>query len=593
MALQDDLLNPIPGESPGGTDVRYEPIFDKIKEARREDEDIPQGDWATERKTADWPQVVSLATDVLTTKSKDLQVASWLTEALLHREGFAGLRTGLVVLTGLVENFWDTLYPEIDDGDVEMRAGPLDWVGRKLTIPVLRIPIDKAGNSALQIKESRTIPTEEGAAETPEKRAARDAAIADGKPTQESVEAGFGSTPKAWFKTVVAEIDACLAALKTLDAAAEAKFGRDAPGFAPLRDTLTEVHRMATQSLKRKLELDPDPIEVAPVMEGSADGSAGDGSGSSTGAGGALSAEPTSREDAAARIVSAARFIRQNDPHNPASYMLLRGFRWGELRVSGTGVDPKLLDAPPTAVRTRLKGLLLDAKWRDLLETAEGVMGTPQGRGWMDLQRYALTACEALGNEFDAVASAMRGALKSLLMDLPQLLEMTLMDDTPTANAETRAWLDARILMGEQPTPRQPRSSVEISASDLLPGRDPFSLANAEVRAGHADKAISMLMREVARQKTSRARFLSQVQLAHVMVDSGHDAVAMPVLEQLVAAIEAHKLEDWEAGDVVAAPLALMYRALERLSGDEAVRQGLYLRICRLDPLQAISFTPQ
>jgi type VI secretion system protein ImpA len=100
-----------------------------------------------------------------------------------------------------------------------------------------------------------------------------------------------------------------------------------------------------------------------------------------------------------------------------------------------------------------------------------------------------------------------------------------------------------------------------------------------------------MLMRDVARQKTSRARFLSQVQLAHVMVDAGHDAVAMPVLEQLLEAIETHKLEDWEAGDVVAAPLALMYRAIERTTGDESARQALYLRICRLDPLQAISFT--
>jgi type VI secretion system protein ImpA len=99
-------------------------------------------------------------------------------------------------------------------------------------------------------------------------------------------------------------------------------------------------------------------------------------------------------------------------------------------------------------------------------------------------------------------------------------------------------------------------------------------------------------MREAGREKTSRGRFLIQAQLAKVMVDAGHDNVALPVLEQLIADIESHKLEEWEAGEMVAAPMALMYRVLEKTEGDAGTRQSLYLRICRLDPIQAISFTP-
>ena len=91
--------------------------------------------------------------------------------------------------------------------------------------------------------------------------------------------------------------------------------------------------------------------------------------------------EAVDREDATSRIVAAARFLRRTEPRNPASYLLLRGFRWGEVRANGGNPDPRLLEAPSTQVRTHLKGLLLEAKWAQLLESAEGVMATASGSG--------------------------------------------------------------------------------------------------------------------------------------------------------------------------------------------------------------------
>src|SRR5207302_1846366 len=210
--------------------------------------------------------------------------------------------------------------------------------------------------------------------------------------------------------------------------------GDDAPSYTELQKALTDVGDVAHKLLDKKLAVDPDPPELAAA------------GGQSAGAGGAggpqtLAAEPTSVDDAGARIASAARFLRHADPRNPAPYLVLRGFRWGELRARGGDVDPKLLTAPPTQVRTHLKGLLLDGKWPELLDAGEDVMATPLGRGWLDLQRYELTACAQLGTEYDLVVMALRGALVGLLRDVPRLPDLTLMDDTPTANAETRAWL--------------------------------------------------------------------------------------------------------------------------------------------------------
>lgn len=113
MPLRDDLLNAIPGENPCGENLRYAAVYDKIKEARREDDVVPQGDWQIALKAADYPSVIKLAGEALATKSKDLQIAVWLTEALIKTESFAGLRAGLDFIGGLIKNFWDGLYPKL------------------------------------------------------------------------------------------------------------------------------------------------------------------------------------------------------------------------------------------------------------------------------------------------------------------------------------------------------------------------------------------------------------------------------------------------------------------------------------------------
>src|SRR5215469_3508526 len=121
MPFPDDLLNPIEGPNPSGVSLRYDPLYIKITEARREENQPPPGMTERDRKIADNPLVIKLATDALTSKTKDLQLAAWLTEALLKQKGFGGLNDGLIFCEGLIERFWDTVYPELEDGDAELR----------------------------------------------------------------------------------------------------------------------------------------------------------------------------------------------------------------------------------------------------------------------------------------------------------------------------------------------------------------------------------------------------------------------------------------------------------------------------------------
>jgi len=69
-----------------------------------------------------------------------------------------------------------------------------------------------------------------------------------------------------------------------------------------------------------------------------------------------------------------------------------------------------------------------------------------------------------------------------------------------------------------------------------------------EVRAGQPQKGIELLMREADQEKSSRARFLRRSEAAQIMVDTGLEAVALPMLKELLEQIEAHKLEDWRRG---------------------------------------------
>jgi len=585
MPLQtSELLQPIPGDNPGGSDIRYEPIFDKIKQARIEEDDLPTGDWTRERKTADFAQVIKLSTEVLTKQSKDLQVAAWLTEALLKREGIGGLKSGLELLGSLLTEFWDHLYPEIDDDDLEFRVAPLVWVAQYLENPIRLIPIDVQGHTIFDYRDAQAVGYEEDA-DSYEKKDARKAALDSGKISAEVFDAAYAATSKAWYKHLIADIDGSVAASRNLEKVSDEKFLDIAPRFEPLRTALNEVRQTASQLLAKRLETDPDPIEAVPVAEIVVGGGE-----QPAETGGTLSATPRSRSDAEARVAAAARYLRAERRTDPSPYLLLRGFRWGELRVDGGRVEPRLLVAPPTELRSKLRTMLLDGRWAELLDAGEDVMATPYGRGWLDLQRYVLTACANLGSDYDNVANSIRGALQSLIADLPQLPTLMLMDDTPTANPETYRWLREVANASESSGSGEGPATTATSRSG---GRSAYDRAMERVRAGEPDRAIEMLIQMAAQERSSRERFLRRSEAASIMVDSGREAVAMPILEQLVQEIDNHSLEAWESGETVARPLGLLYRCIRRVEGDSSTSQSLYLRICRLDPLQAIRLDGQ
>lgn len=590
MPLPENLLSPIPGPSPSGENLYYSALYDKIKEARREEEEISQGEWQRDIKKADYSQVIKLTTGALASQSKDLQLAAWLTEALLQREGIAGLADGLNLLRGLLEGFWDTLYPELEDGDAEFRATPLEWIGSRLDQAVKSVPLTRNGLNWFQYKESRTVPYEADCAENEVKRGAREAAIEDGKLTPEEFDEAFASTPADRHSRLLEELDGTLGSLEALGQLCDDRFGDVAPNFSPLRGAVEEV-KQTVRILLGKLGTPQPEVEPAAVVEEAAETvEAPSEQAVAPRARRQVAAEPASQEEAYNRVTALAQYLRRESPYSPVAYLLLRALRWGELRNNGTALDSSLLEAPATELRQRIKQLAQEGQWEGLLETAETAMGSSCGRAWLDLQRYVVRACQELGSWYEPIAVAVQAELRSLLQDFPQLPDLTLIDDTPVANPDTQAWLKEIL----QPPPESPAPLpvVEKTAppeEQESPTVDAYELAVQAMRSNRPEEAIEILSLEIAQVRSGRLRFQRKIQLAQVCMASGHEAIAYPILEELAGEIEQRNLEDWEAPDMLAHPLALLLKCMAKLDTSAEEKRRIYGRICRLDPLQALS----
>ena len=572
----EEFLQPISDEAPAGYDVRYEVVYDEIRDGR------DANPLADPPKVPDFRTVRKAAEDVLKTQCKHLQVAAWLMEAWIDEEGLPGLVAGIDLQRRLLEDFWETVFPEIDEGDLEYRVAPLEWVAGKYLGPTIQtVPLTLSGLTIIEFQQSRSVGYEEELDGDYEKTQARNAEIEGGKMPPEEFDKAVDDSPKAFYKKMMADMAAALSAMDRLEALTDEQFGNLGPSFRPLRGSVDVLQRVVKPILDKKLEQDPDPIEVVSVDAVDLGDPGSDGGG--------VPLDPVSKDDAGRRIAAAAKFLRQADPHDPASYLMVRGFRWGELRKGGGAVEPRMLAAPPTQIRTQLKSLLLDQKWPELLETAEGIMASPYGRGWLDLQRYIFTAVDGLGPDFEVVRGALKGALRSLLIDLPSLVDLTLMDDTSTANRETQVWLREEGLMGPLTEEELEQREGGASSAPVL-GRDVSDRARERVRAGQAEKAIEMLMHAADQEASPRGRSLRRAEAAAVMVDHGLAPVAMPILRDIMGQVEDHRLEEWEASEAIAVVMATLYRCIDRTGGDESEKEELYLRVCRLDPMQAIHF---
>ncbi|HAG95342.1 MAG TPA: type VI secretion system protein TssA [Gammaproteobacteria bacterium] len=335
----DELLQPISADSPQGSDIREDSsptsLYYQIKDARNaaraaERASLFDPDEAS-NVLNEWRPILDLAPTILKENSKDLEVASWLLEALIRFHDFPGLRDGIQLTRGLVDQYWDGLYPEPDEDGIETKVAPLAGLNGDSGEGTLLAPM----RNALITTESSV-----GAFSYWQYQQARDAAkISDPDKRQEkedtlgftlaAIETAVAEASADYYVNLVDDLEQAVADFKAMNDTLREHCKHEAPPYSLILETLEEILRAVRFLAKDKLAA-AAPEEITVTEEASTNGAPATAAPRSTGPSGPIG----SRDDALRRLEEVAQFFRATEPHTPLVTGIERLVRWGRMPMS-------------------------------------------------------------------------------------------------------------------------------------------------------------------------------------------------------------------------------------------------------------------
>jgi type VI secretion system protein ImpA len=319
----DTMLAPIEGDNPVGVNLREDtsgtsPLF-TLGDLRRSAAAAERASMMDDEAAIpeQWGDILEAAPGVLATQSKDLRVACWLIEAATRHHGFAGLRDGFDLVAGLVEQYWDDLYPPIEDS-IEDKTDPiagLNGVGGDgaLIAPIRLLPLTDgmSGQYGLwQYEQANELQK----LNDPGKIKAR---VDAGAISYEKFGQSVLETPASFYAALAEEVQGARDSFARLDALMTEKCGVDAPPTSNISRILEEVAD-AIGVIMRTWNKGPAPgAEPEAEDQASEGGSAGGGAAGAAGGGvGGASGPIRDREQAFKQMLQIAEFFRRTEPQS-------------------------------------------------------------------------------------------------------------------------------------------------------------------------------------------------------------------------------------------------------------------------------------
>ncbi|VVO62820.1 hypothetical protein PS900_00888 [Pseudomonas fluorescens] len=325
------LLQPLSESAPCGEDVSFSEVYDRIREERRADDpSLSQGDWQTELKTANWRSVVELSSNVLSSQSKDLQAAVWLGEALIARHGHSATADVCSLLDGLLEHFWDGLYPPAEGDDLDERASRLAWFNQYATLALRKAPLT-SGEPAMSLNDWQTSREVDNLAR--QNREAWQAAIDEGKPDGETFDQALRKSGRDSVAATLAALEQAQTAHQRLNAQVDARFGKQAPSLAGMGETLGQARQVMLR-VAQSLGLQAPAVTDTPTEESlpptpvtSSPSPVQPTAGTPT----LTSHTLATKQDALRQLKEIAAFFRHSEPHSPVAYLVERAVAWADM----------------------------------------------------------------------------------------------------------------------------------------------------------------------------------------------------------------------------------------------------------------------
>ena len=329
-----NLIRPINANNPCGKDIRLETtahLYYQIKDARTAARNIErqalQG--IAHENSANWSIVQEQAISILERQSKDLEVAVWLTEALLRKYSFAGLKEGLQLLKSLIQNFWNDLFPLPDEDGISTRLASLISLNGEensgtLIVPIAMTPLTQGntiGPFALwqyqQASELLKITD-------PDKQAQR---VASGAITLDYFMKAIAETSATFIESILQDLESCVSEYKTIICLLEEKYDYHAIPCSRIIAELNACIDCLKFTTKNKLISSP----ILEFKNNNFIASANNNFEDDTSL--LNNHEPLNRHNALTALADIANFFRLSEPHSPIPYLLERTIQWSEMSL--------------------------------------------------------------------------------------------------------------------------------------------------------------------------------------------------------------------------------------------------------------------
>ena len=537
MELLDLGIHPISDDKPGGDDARYEPEYDELQA------EIDKLASATAGGEVDWKSVVKLAYVILSTKSKDMKVASYLGVALIHLKEVDGLSTGAKILLDLTTNFWDTMYPA--KKRMRGRFNAVSWwaehVEKYLSEyegPEIAQPVADALSQRLKDLDSALSDASEDA---PMLHQIMDyaARLPVKEPEQQAQEA------------VQQQADAATDAHQAAtDAAVEA--GAQPPPQPVPQPAAQPAPASPTPSAA------PAPVgDIASHEEYRA-----------------------ALKQGLAELSAVADYLLANDPADRVGYRVRRLTAWLPVAALPPNDGGATMIPPPDgADKDSIVHQLESRDFAGALSAAESRVG--QFLFWLDLSRLTAEALDGLGGDYRDALLAVEAETGLFVKRLGGIENLTFSDGTPFADAKTKSWL--RSLSREE-SPGLPSSGGSDSAAD-----EAFAKAQALAKNKKIFDAVTVLQNSLKMTSSGRGRYMLRLGMIRLLTDVSQGGLARAHVEEVLEHVKEFRLEEWEP-DLALSGYSAAYEALVAEGGEdaEALAKKTLQRIGRINPAAAL-----